>query len=463
MQIYNTLTKQKQEFKPIKDNYVGIYSCGPTVYDYDHIGHAWKYFNDDILKRTFKYLDYKVKHVMNITDVGHLTSDGDSGEDKLEKGAKRENKTPWKIAEFYTKIFFENVQKMNYIKPDVVCKATDYVKEMIAMNKILVEKGFAYESNDALYFDITKFPNYGKLSGNTLEQLQAGARIKVNENKKNPHDFVLWVKAINEHANHAMVWNSPWGKGFPGWHIECSTMSTKHLGKTIDIHTGGEDNIFPHHECEIAQSESATGKKFVNYWMHTRFLMVNGRKMSKSLNNFYRIQDIEEKGFDPLALRFLFLQAHYRSKINFTWQSSQAAQNGLNNLKKEIEKLRKEKAEIKGNINIDFKNKFIEKISDDFNIPQAFSLVPKILKSDLSNQDKLATILDFDKVFGLNLDKIENKKINIPDEIQELIEQRKKARENKNFRLADELRDEIEKKGFLIEDSENYNFTIKKI
>ena len=457
MKIYNTMTKKKQEFKPIKKNRVGIYSCGPTVYDYDHIGHAWKYFNDDVIKRTFRYLGYKVKHVMNITDVGHLTSDADQGEDKLEKASKKENKTPWEIAEFYTKIFFENTKKMNDIKPDVICKATDYIKQMIKMNEKLIKKGFAYESHDALYFDITKFPDYGKLSGNTLENLKAGARIEVNKNKKNPQDFVLWVKAIGEHKNHAMVWDSPWGKGFPGWHLECSTMSTKHLGDTIDIHTGGEDNIFPHHECEIAQSESATGKKFVNYWMHTRFLMVDDRKMSKSLNNFYRIQDIEKKGFNPLALRFLFLQAHYRSQINFTWNSLQAAQNGLNNLYNNILNL----GDKPGKIDENFKNKFTEKISDDFNMPKAFSLVQEVLKSKLEDKDKLATILDFDKVFGLKLDKIKKEKIDIPTEIQDLIKKRKKARENKNWSLADQLRDEIEKKGFLIEDTKNKTSIIK--
>ena len=448
MKIYNTLTKKKEEFVPIKKNKVGIYSCGPTVYDYDHIGHAWKYFSDDILKRTFRYLGYKVKHVMNITDVGHLTSDADEGEDKLDKKAKKENKTPWEIAEFYTKIFFENTAKMNDIKPDVICKATDYVKEMIAMNKILIEKGFAYKADDALYFDITKFPNYGKLSGNTLENLKAGARVEVNKNKKNPQDFVLWVKAIGEHKNHAMVWDSPWGKGFPGWHMECSAMSIKHLGETIDIHTGGEDNIFPHHECEIAQSESATGKKFVNYWVHTRFLMVDNRKMGKSSNNFYRIQNIEEKGFNPLALRFLFLQAHYRSQINFTWDSLQAAQNGLDNLYSNIQNLGKDK----GKIDEKFKNIFSETISDDFNMSKAFSLVQEILKSKLEDKDKLATILDFDKVFGLKLDEIKEEKINIPTEVQNLIEQRKKARKEKDYELSDQIRDQIASQGYLIED-----------
>jgi cysteinyl-tRNA synthetase len=457
MKIYNTITKKKEDFKPIKDNVVGIYSCGPTVYDYDHIGHAWKYFSDDILKRTFEYLGYKVNHVMNITDVGHLTSDADEGEDKLDKKAKKENKTPWEIAEFYTKIFFENSKKMNNIEADVICKATDYVKEMIAMNEILVKKGFAYESDDAVYFDITKFSDYGKLSGNTLENLKAGVRVEVNKNKKNPHDFVLWVKAIGEHENHAMVWDSPWGKGFPGWHLECSTMSTKHLGNTIDIHTGGEDNIFPHHECEIAQSESATGKKFVNYWMHTRFLMVDGTKMSKSLNNFYKIQNIEEKGFNPLALRFLFLQAHYRSQINFTWESLQAAQNGLDNLYSNIQNLGKDK----GNIDEKFKNTFNETISDDFNMPKAFSLVQEVLKSNLEDKDKLATILDFDKVFGLKLDKIKEEKIDIPSEVQDLIEQRKKARSDGDYELSDQLRDQIHKYGFFIEDSDN-EVTVRK-
>ena len=451
MQIYNTLTKKKEEFKPIKDKEVGLYTCGPTVYDYDHIGHAWNYFNSDILRRVLEYNGYKVKHVMNITDVGHMTSDADEGEDKLEKGAKREGKTPWEIAEFYTKIYLENRKKMNFLEPQIICKATEHIPEMIKLNKKLVEKGFAYETADALYFDVAKFPNYGQLSGNTLKQLKAGSRIDVNPNKKNPYDFALWVKAVGKHKSHIMVWDSPWGKGFPGWHIECSAMSMKYLGEHFDIHTGGEDNIFPHHECEIAQSEAATGKKFVNYWFHTRFLMVEGHKMSKSLNNFYRLQDLEKKGLSPLALRYLFLNAHYRSQLNFTWKSLEAAQLGLERLRRQILNLGKKK----GRLDKKFKNKFIEKINNDLNVPQALALVQEILKTKLDNKDKLATILDFDKVLGLKLDNLKTEKIEVPKEIKKLVRQREQARKKQDWDEADALRNKIKEAGFFVEDTAN--------
>jgi cysteinyl-tRNA synthetase len=347
----------------------------------------------------------------------------------------------------------ENRKKINLLEPDVICKATDHIKEMVELNQKLIKKGVAYETDDALYFDVTKFSKYGRLSGNTLGKLKAGARIEINPNKKHPYDFALWMKAVGKHESHAMVWNSPWGKGFPGWHIECSAMSMKYLGESFDIHTGGEDNIFPHHECEIAQSESATGKKFVNYWVHTRFLMVEGEKMSKSLKNFFRIQDIEKKGFNPLALRYLFLTTHYRSNLNFTWNSLKAARSALDNLYEMITDIKSEKnkKDFKKEAKAYHKN-FLNFINDDLNVPQALALAWETLKDEnLDNQEKYNLLLDFDKVFGLGLKNL--KEAEIPEKIKTLVEQREKYRQKKDFKKADEIRKEIEEMGFGLEDT----------
>ncbi len=458
LKIYNTLTHREEIFKPISNKQVGLYTCGPTVYDYDHLGHAWNYFNSDILRRVLEYNDYKVRHIMNITDVGHLVSDADEGEDKLEKGARREGKNPWEISEFYTKVYLENRKKINLLEPHIVCKATDYVSEMVELNKKLLKKGFAYETEDALYFDISKFPQYGKLSGNTLDKLKAGIRIDINPNKKSPYDFALWMKAVGKHKDHIMLWDSPWGRGFPGWHIECSAMSMKHLGEHFDIHTGGEDNIFPHHECEIAQSESATGKKYANYWFHTRFLMVEGEKMSKSLNNFFKIQDIEEKGFNPLALRYLFLTAHYRSQLNFTWESLKASQIALKKLYSEIAQYNTDNL----GVDADYKEKFLKYINNDLDMPQVIALVWSLIKSDLPIGIKKGTLLDFDKVLGLSFSSIKQEITEVPKEITLLAKEREGHRKNKMWGEADEVREKIEEAGYQIEDTDK-GPKIKKI
>lgn len=466
LKIYNTLTRKKEVFKPLKKNQVKMYTCGPTVYNYDHLGHAWNYTMADVLRRTLEYNKYKIKHQLNITDVGHLENDSDDGEDKMEKSARQKKKNVWQISKYFTKIYFTNRKKLNLLEPHIISKATDYILEMIDLIKKILKKGSAYQIDNGVYFSVKKFPRYGLLSGNTLKKLKAGARVEINSQKKHPADFALW-KLIPSNTKRQMEWNSPWGKGFPGWHIECSAMIMKHLGPTIDIHTGGEDNIFPHHECEIAQTETITNKKFARLWFHPRFLTINGQKMSKSLNNFYTLADIEQKGFYPLSLRYLFLTSHYRSKLNFTWEGLTAAQSGLDNL---YQKVRELKSKIKnlprGETKFllrgqKYKNKFLDFINDDLNTPKSLSLVWKLIKDEsLSNQIKYQLLLDFDKVLGLNLDKI--KPITIPQEIKKLIILRDKYRKEKNWQEADSLRKKIEKMGYFIEDTQN-SFKIKKL
>ncbi len=453
LQLYNSLTRKKEEFKPINPTEVGMYTCGPTVYDYDHIGHAWNYTMSDVLRRALVFNGYNVRHVMNITDVGHLTSDGDTGEDKLEKGARREGKTVWEVAKYYTDIFLRHREELNLLPLAVICKATDHIPEMIDLIKKLEEKGATYIISDGIYFDISSFPSYGKLSGNTLEKLKAGARVEINPEKRNPADFALW-KFSPPDSKRGMEWESPWGKGFPGWHIECSAMSMKYLGETFDLHTGGEDNIFPHHECEIAQSEIANGRIFVNYWFHTRFLMIDGQKMSKSLKNFYTLEMLAEKGFSPMALRYLYLTAHYRTNLNFTWQSLEAAQNALNKLYDAVNQYGAPHSACCP----EFERQFAEAINDDLNTPRAIAVMWDVIKSKYPPSVKKQTLLTMDKVLGLGLglDKIKKKtNSKIPAEIIKLADERKKARIEKNWALADELREKIEKKGFTVEDSSN--------
>lgn len=457
LRLYNTLTKKIEVFKPLKDKKVGLYTCGPTVYDYDHLGHAFNYTMADLLRRTLEYLGYKVKHVMNITDVGHLTSDSNTGEDKIEKSAKEHKKTAWEIAEYFTKIYLQNRKKLNLLEPHIICKATEHIKEMINLIEKIFQKGAAYIIDDGVYFDVSKYPKYGQLSGNTLENLKAGARIEINPQKKHPADFALW-KFTPKGVKRQMEWDSPWGKGFPGWHIECSAMSMKYLGETFDIHTGGEDNIFPHHESEIAQAEVATGKKFVRYWFHPRFLMVEGQKMSKSLKNFYTLKDLEEQGFTPLALRFLFLSGHYRTRFNFTFKGLEAAQNSLNNLYNFIEELLTAKGAKKSGASLTkYDKEFLKALEDDLNIPKALAVLYKLIKDYNKNKDRFnpkkvyALIIKWDKIFGLNLKAI--KPISIPQKIKKLAQEREKFRKEKNFKKADELRNKIEKLGYSIEDT----------
>ncbi len=458
LKLYNTLTRKKEEFKPLHDKVVSLYTCGPTVYDYAHIGNLRAYIFEDVLKRALFYNSYKVKHVMNITDVGHLVSDADEGEDKMMKALKREGlkltaDSLLKIADKYTKEFKSDIKDLNILEPDIWCRATEHIKEMIKLIQILEKKGYTYETKQAIYFDVSKFKDYTKLAKLDLESLIGGARIGEKEDKKNPADFVLWFKAVGKYKNHVMVWDSPWGKGFPGWHIECSAMSMKYLGKTIDIHCGGEDHIPVHHTNEIAQSEAATGQKFVRYWLHVAFLQIKHGKMAKSASTFITLKDLKEKGFKPLAYRYLTLQAHYRTPLNFTFESLLDAQNGLENLQNKILELVQQK-EKKGKILEKYQEKFLSKINNDLDMPAALALAWQLIKDNKKKtEDKLATILDFDKILGLDFSKIKKEKVKIPQEIEKLVAEREEARKAGNWSMADELRSVSASKGYLIEDT----------
>lgn len=461
--LYNTLTREKEEFKAIKNNEVGLYTCGPTVYNYAHIGNLRAYVFEDILKRVLIYNGYNVKHVMNITDVGHLTGDMDMGEDKLEVGAKREGKSAWDIAKFYEKAFKNDIAELNIIEPNIWCRATDNIPEQIDLIKKLEEKGYTYKISDGIYFDTSKFKDYNKLSHQKLEDLQEGARVEKNPEKKNPTDFALW-KFSPMGAKRQMEWDSPWGIGFPGWHIECSAMSMKFLGDKQDIHCGGIDHINVHHTNEIAQSEAATGKKFFNYWMHGAFLNIaGGKKMAKSEENFLTLENaLIKKRINPLAFRYAVLSVHYRKPMEWSEAAILNAQNGLEHLYNQVRKLRIKNLEFRIlNINDNYKNKFLAAINDDLNIPQALAVVYELLKSDLTDKEKLAAVLDFDKVFGLGLKRVAVEEY-LPDEINKLVNERNKAREEKNFEESDKLREEIEKLGYVVEDTKEGMRVFKK-
>lgn len=471
MRIYNTLSRKIENFQPLDSKQVTLYSCGPTVYDFTHIGHIRTFTSVDILKRSLQYLGFTVKHVMNITDVGHLTGenlgDADAGEDKLEKGARKTGKTVWEVAEYYTDYFKKTLQALNVLNSDILSKATDHISEMIELIKILEKKGYTYETEEAIYFDINKFKKYGQLSGQKLEDKIKGARQEVNvdSNKKNPADFALWFKRIGRFKDHTMHWDSPWGDGFPGWHIECSAMSMKYLGETIDIHTGGIEHIPVHHENEIAQSESVTDKPFVNYWVHFHHLQVNGEKMSKSLGNFYTIDDIIKEAIDPVSLRLLFLQTHYKQPMNFTWESARAAQEAHKKLKQHTLELQKntsrtslsnEKLE---KIN-EYQQKFKEALENDLQTPQAVAVMWEMLKSNIPSEDKLDLLFQFDQVFGLNLRDVQEE--TYPVEIMNIVSERENARKNKDFKKSDQLRTILKEKGYDVEDLPG-SYRIKKI
>ena len=461
MRIYNTLTQKIEEFKPINPPNVGMYTCGMTVYDHTHIGHMRTYVNTDLLRRALEYNGFVVKQVENITDVGHLTSDADTGEDKLQKRAKTERKTAWEIAKIYTKEFYEVMDKLNVLKPHVIAPATEHIKEMVDLVKRLEEKSFTYEvPGDGIYFDTSKLKDYGKLTNMPRDKILAGARVEMVLGKRNPTDFALWKFSPKEQKRD-MEWDSPWGVGFPGWHIECSAMGMKYLGehsRTIDIHTGGIDHILIHHTNEIAQSEAATGKPFVKYWFHNEFMMVEGKKMSKSLGNYFWIKDINDRGFEPLSLRYLFLTAHYRSKMNFTWKGLEAAQTAFRKLGEMTKEWKKVGGrEVVSHEDVkkidDFRKKFQEKINDDLNIPEALAIVWEVAKSNIPDPDKLDLILDFDQVLGLRLAEAPIKKFQVPIKIQRLVEEREKLRKEGKWQEADKIRKQIEKFGFVIKDT----------
>lgn len=460
LKLYNYLSRKVEEFKPISGERVGMYTCGPTVYDFTHIGHARTYIFADILQRVLEFNDYEIKRVMNITDVGHLTSDSDTGEDKMEKGAAREKKSVWEIAEFYTKDFFENLDVLNITRPEIICKATDHISEMIDLIMKLDKSGFTYKIEDGVYFDTSKFPKYGQLTGQTFESLRkslkAGARVEVVEGKKSPTDFALW-KLTPLGVKRQMEWDSPWGKGFPGWHIECSAMSMKYLGETFDIHTGGIDHVSIHHTNEIAQSEGATGKQFARFFVEGQHLLVEGEKMSKSLGNFYRIDDLRKKGFDPLAFRYLALTAHYRSKLNFTWESLEGAQNALDNLRGEIAMWDEPKIGCS-----EYEENFKKAINNDLDMPRAIACMWEMAKSDNPTSAKHQSILVMDQVLGLGLDKV--KKAELPKGARGLIEKRESLRKEGKFEESDKLRIELLGMGVEVEDmSGGPKWKVKKV
>ncbi len=464
IQLYNTLTREKQEFHPLTEENVRIYSCGPTVYSYAHIGNFRAYLFMDSLRRVLKYNGYNLKHVMNITDVGHLESDADEGEDKMEKAARKENKDPYEIAKYYSDIFFRDMERLKIEKPEIIAKATDHIKEMIEFVKGLVEKGYAYETSRGIYFDISKLDKYPVLSNRKLDEQIAGARVDVDEEKRNPYDFALWIKAPE---NHIMKWESPWGLSYPGWHIECSAMGRKYLGDEFDIHTGGIDHIPTHHENEIAQSKGLTGKIPAKIWMHVEFLQVDGGKMGKSLGNTYTLDELQAKGIEPLAYKLFCFTAHYRAKLNFTFETGLASQKALMRLREGFVKQQEGTDEIEESKIKEYEDKFLATINDDLNMPSAMGIVWEIIRNEKQSKQFANLLLKFDEVLGLDLANSKKylemaKEIDLPEEINNLIEKRKQARLEKNWALSDEIRDELKEKGYIVKDTKE-GMTVEKV
>lgn len=464
MKLYNTLTRTLEEFKPIAEGKVGMYCCGPTVYSYAHIGNLRTYLNEDFLHRVLVRAGYDVHHVMNITDVGHLTSDEDTGEDKMLKAAEKEKMDVLALARKYEDFFFDEEKDLNIIRPRTVCRATEHVQDMIEFVKKLEEKGLAYVAGGNVYFDTMKFGHYGELSHKDIAGLQHGARVEEDTNKRNPTDFVLWFTS-SKFENQILQWDSPWGRGYPGWHIECSVMSSKYLGEYIDIHCGGVDHIPVHHENEKAQSEGCFGHKWVNYWVHNEFLQLKDIKMSKSLGNILTIPALKEKGYNPLAYRYLALTSHYRSLLQFTWEALDSAQSALNNLKARVIEIKKDlsgsvdegkKAELLG--------KFDSAIFNDLALPQALAVMWEVVKeSSLNNATKWAVLSEMDTVFGLDMDKMKEEAY-VPDaEVQALLDARKAARAAKDWAKSDEIRDALKAKGLTVKDLPDGSVEIKQI
>lgn len=453
LKLYNTLTRKKEEFVPLKKGTVKMYSCGPTVYNYAHIGNMRAYIFMDTLRKVLKYNGYKVKHVMNITDVGHLVSDADEGEDKMAKTARIENRSVYEIAKEYTDAFMKDIKALNIDTPEHIAKATEHIREMEIYVNDIVKNGYAYETSKGVYFDTSKLPNYGKmLSNNNIDDLKAGARVEVDTEKRNPQDFALWIKAPKEHI---MKWNSKWGLCYPGWHIECSAMSRKYLGDKFDIHTGGVDHIPIHHENEIAQSIGATGHNLANYWMHVEFLLIDGGKMSKSLENVYTLNDLKAKGIDALSYRYFTYSSHYRNKLNFTWDAIKSAKNSLNKLRDMIALHKDVNKKIDKNIISKYEEQFLDAINDDMNMPVAISIVWEIAKEKEKSNDFYELIKKFDSVLSLDLDKNDKEDINIPEDIKLILNEREDARKNKNFAKSDELRDKLKELGYIVKDTKD--------
>jgi cysteinyl-tRNA synthetase len=456
VKLYNTLGRLKQEFRPVEPGVVRMYNCGPTVYARAHIGNFRAFIFADLLRRYFGYKGFRVIQVMNITDVGHMTTDADEGEDKMAKAARIEKKDPWEIARSYEEAFFEDLDALGIERAEHYPRATEHIPEMIALVEKLIANGHAYEVNGNVYYEIETFPAYGNLSNNPLEKLQSGARIEVNPEKRNPLDFALW----KHDPKHIMKWDSPWGEGYPGWHLECSAMSMKYLGETYDIHTGGEDGIFPHHESEIAQSEGATGRKFVNYWLHVRFLLVEGAKMAKSEGNFYTVRDLLDKGCEGRAIRYALASTHYRQPLNFTFDGLEAAKNAIDRL----DTFRRLMSEVAGGEDDPGVDKalgdagwaFENEMDDDLDIAGALAAVFDMVREVNSRkpsaeqaQRAIALLEKFDEVLGV----LPPAEARIPQEVLDLARKREEARKSRDFKRADEIRDRVAAMGYRIEDT----------
>ena len=452
LKIYNSLTKKKEVFKPINKDKVRMYTCGMTVYDHTHIGNMRTYINTDILRRVLEYSGFEVKQVENVTDVGHLFGDRDMGRDKIEDSARKAKKSAWEIATMYEKEFFETMQALNVKMPTIVCRATEHIKEMIDLIKKIEKNEFSYKTSDGIYFNTSRIKDYNKLSGMPLEKLREGARVEKNPEKLNLTDFALWKFSPKRGPRRQMEWDSPWGIGFPGWHIECSAMGMKYLGEQIDIHTGGVDHIPIHHTNERAQNIAATGHPIVNLWFHNAFLKVEGQRMGKSLGNFFWMKDITDKGFNPLAFRYLCLNTHYRSETNFTWEALDAAQTALNRLYCEVsiwDPLTN--TAIKTGCT-EYEKEFLNAINDDLSIPKALSIVWNLFKDNqFSTSDKHKTLLKMDRALGLGIEGVEH--LEIPDYVKRLIAEREKLRKEENWSEADKIRDQLEERGYLLEDT----------
>ena len=469
LRLYNTLTRTKEDFEPIEPGRVRMYSCGLTVYNYAHIGNLRTYIFSDLLRRALEYEGCDVKHVMNVTDVGHLTSDADAGEDKMEKEARQTGKDIWQIARCFEDLFWNDLDLLNIERPKIVCRATEHVPEMIALVERLVERGHTYETAQAVYFDITTFPKYTEFTRQSLDDKMVGARDEVHEDpeKRRPADFALWFKAVGRFENHIMRWDSPWGVGFPGWHIECSAMSMKYLGETLDIHTGGEDHIWVHHPNEIAQSEAATGKQFARFWMHGTFLLVGDpgvrrggeeRRMGKSEGNFIRLQTLIDNGYDPLAYRYACLMAHYRQKLRFTWESMDAAASGYSSLKEFAARAKQISGRAKLPLSpwvAEYRERFKGAIDDDLNMPQAMAALSEMIREADAKKDYgvLEALYDFDRVLGLKLRESAESATAGDAQVEALIKEREEARKLKNWARADEIRKQLGEQGIALEDT----------
>ena len=452
IKIYNTLTRKKEEFIPIDKKQIRMYTCGPTVYYFAHIGNLRAYLFMDNLRRVLKYNGYNLKHVMNITDVGHLVSDADEGEDKMMKAAKRENKNPFEIANFYMQEFLKDIDKLNVDRPEIIARATEHIDIMEEYVKKIIENGYTYQTEDTVYFDTSKLDKYGILSNKNINEQKAGARVEFDDGKKNISDFALWIKAPE---NHIMKWDSFFGKSYPGWHLECSAMGYKYLGEEFDIHTGGIDHIPIHHENEIAQSKGFSGKIPARYWMHVEFLQINGGKMSKSLNNLYTLKDLAEKGYEPLVYRMFNFTSNYRAQINFTFDAMEAAKISLARLREGYLKHSEGTENISDEKIKEYEERFLEAINDDLNMPVAMSVVWDVVKNPKKSKKLQQLLLKFDEVLGLDLKNYKKEENNLPEEIRKLVDERNIARQNKNWEESDRIRDILTEKGYTVKDSKN--------